>query len=89
VLLQVLDTLSSMEETPGPESVNSEFRSAHEALERMKILGGPALFVTPTTNNASASFAAGGNVQTTLLRPLKIFDAAIERIADVWVALIV
>jgi hypothetical protein len=72
-----------VEEIPDPESVNPELRSAHETLERMKILGGPALFVTSTTNNAPAGLAAGDDVQTTLLQPLKVFDDAIEKIADV------
>jgi len=89
LVLQVLDTPSSVEEIPDPESVNPELRSAHETLERMKILGGPALFVTSTTNNAPAGLAAGDDVQTTLLQPLKVFDDAIEKIADVWAALVV
>jgi hypothetical protein len=84
--VQVLDT-SSVEETPGPKLVNLELQSARETLKHTTTPGGPVLSVTFTANNAPAGLTAVDNFQATYLQPLKIFDTAIEKIANVWVAL--
>ncbi|KAG2106975.1 uncharacterized protein F5147DRAFT_653569 [Suillus discolor] len=80
---KVLDTLSGMEETPTFILVHAELQGAHEASERVKTLGGHTLSVTSAANNAPASLAAADDVNTAYLQPLKIFDTAIEKIADV------
>ncbi|KAG2052434.1 hypothetical protein BDR06DRAFT_997597 [Suillus hirtellus] len=81
---KVLDISSGVEETPGPKSPDAELQGAREALEHMKTFGGRAQSVTSVAANASAGLAAADDFQTNYLQPLKIFDSAIEKIADVW-----
>ncbi|KAG2130792.1 uncharacterized protein EDB93DRAFT_1263214 [Suillus bovinus] len=69
--------VSRAEETSGPKSVDAELQGAHEASEHMKTLWRPAHFVISAVNNAADDF------QTNYLQPLKLFDAAIENIANV------
>ncbi|KAG1893238.1 uncharacterized protein F5891DRAFT_986085 [Suillus fuscotomentosus] len=79
---------SGVDETSGPESVGTELQGAHEASEHMKTLGGRAQSVASIANNTLADLAAADNFQTNYLQPLKIFDTAIEKIANVWAFLL-
>ncbi|KAG1840267.1 hypothetical protein DFJ58DRAFT_845398 [Suillus subalutaceus] len=85
---KVLDTPFSVEETPGPQSVDAELRNAHEDLERIKTLGGPATSMASAIADSPADLAAADDFQTTYLQPLKIFNTVIENIANVWAALL-
>ncbi|KAG2131616.1 uncharacterized protein EDB93DRAFT_1108078 [Suillus bovinus] len=81
--IQVLDVPSGIEETPGPKSVGAELHGAHEALEHVKTPWRPAQPVISAVNTAPAGLTAVDNFQTNYLQPLKIFDTAIDKIADV------
>jgi hypothetical protein len=85
---QVQAAPSGEEEDPDPQSINAELRSASDGIHSMGLLGRPAVSVTFTANNAPASLAAADDFQTTYLQPLKIFDTAIEKIANVWAAIL-
>ncbi|KAG2153455.1 uncharacterized protein EDB93DRAFT_1336299, partial [Suillus bovinus] len=80
---KALDVTSSVEETSGPKSVDAELQGAHEALENIKTLWRPAQPVMSAVNDAPAGLTAVDNFQTNYLQPLKIFDAAIDKIANV------
>ncbi|KAG2051988.1 hypothetical protein BDR06DRAFT_1059651 [Suillus hirtellus] len=81
---KVLDISPGVEETPGPKSVGAEIQDAHEASEHMKTFGERAQSVMSAARNAPAGLAVVDEVPTNYLRPLKIFDSAIEKIANVW-----
>ncbi|KAG2136500.1 uncharacterized protein EDB93DRAFT_1339417, partial [Suillus bovinus] len=66
-----------------PKSTDAELQGAHEALEHMRTLRGPVQSVTSAASNASADLTTAGDFSTTYLQPLKIFDTAIEKIANV------
>ncbi|KAG2128368.1 uncharacterized protein EDB93DRAFT_1108997 [Suillus bovinus] len=70
-------------ETPCPKSTDDELQGAHEALEHMRTLGGPAQSVTSAADNAPAGLTTADDFNTTYLQPLKIFDTVIEKIANV------
>ncbi|KAG2144689.1 uncharacterized protein EDB93DRAFT_1337981 [Suillus bovinus] len=80
---EVLAAPPSAKETRRSASTDAELQAAHEALEHMRTLGGPAQSATSAASNASASLTAADNFSTTYLQPLKIFDTAIEKIANV------
>ncbi|KAG1744050.1 uncharacterized protein EDB91DRAFT_208886 [Suillus paluster] len=61
----------------------AEIRDAHEAAERMRLLGGHTTSVVSAGQNAPADLTATYDFQTTYLQPLKIFDAAIEKLGNV------
>ncbi|KAG2049286.1 hypothetical protein BDR06DRAFT_975336 [Suillus hirtellus] len=79
---------SGVDETSGPKSVGTELQGAHEASEHMKTLGGRAQSVASIANNAFAGLAAADNFKTNCPQSLKIFDTAIEKIANVWAFLL-
>jgi hypothetical protein len=54
----------------------------------MRLLGGHATSVASAANNAPADIAAAGNFETTYLQPLKIINAVLEKISDVWTILV-
>ncbi|KAG2113855.1 uncharacterized protein F5147DRAFT_834817 [Suillus discolor] len=80
---KVLDISSGVEGTSGPKSAGAELQGAHKASEHMKTFGGHAKSVTSAAANAQAGLAAADDFQTNYLQPLKIFDSAIEKIANV------
>ncbi|KAG2057867.1 hypothetical protein BDR06DRAFT_969186 [Suillus hirtellus] len=83
-----LDIPSGVEEGVDSKSVDAELQGAHEASEHIQTLGGPAQSVTSAANNAQAGLTAADDFQTNYLQPLKIFDTVIEKIANVWAALL-
>jgi hypothetical protein len=85
---QVQAAPSGAEEGHNPQSINAELRSASDGIYSMGLLGRPAASVTSTANNAPAGLTAADDFQTTYLQPLKIFDTAIEKIANVWAAIL-
>ncbi|KAG2063610.1 hypothetical protein BDR04DRAFT_1123151 [Suillus decipiens] len=73
---------SSVGENLDPKLVDTELHGAHEAFGCIKTLGGPAQFATSAAKDAPAGLTAADNFQSTYLQPLKIFDTAIEKIAN-------
>ncbi|KAG2109952.1 uncharacterized protein F5147DRAFT_760522 [Suillus discolor] len=78
---KVLDISSGVEEAPGPKPVDAELQDAHEASEHMKTFGERAQSVMSAARSAPAGLAVVDDFPTNYLRPLKIFDSAIEKIA--------
>jgi hypothetical protein len=54
----------------------------------MRLLGEHATSAASAANNSPADLAAADNFETTYLQPLKIVDAVLEKIADVWAILV-
>jgi hypothetical protein len=79
---------SSENEGPDPQLIHAELQGACDSKQSMGLLGKHATSVTSTTNNAPAGLAASDDFQTSYLQPLKIFDTAIEKIANVWAGLL-
>ncbi|KAG2136356.1 uncharacterized protein EDB93DRAFT_1231725, partial [Suillus bovinus] len=61
----------------------SALQHAKEAVKGMKSLSKPVRSVVSTTQNAPAGLEDAYNFQDTYLKPLKIFDSVIEKLADV------
>ncbi|KAG2159003.1 uncharacterized protein EDB93DRAFT_1100061 [Suillus bovinus] len=80
---KVLDVPCGSEETPGSKPVSAELQVAHEALEHMKTPLRPAQHAISAVSNAPAGLTAVDNLQTDYLQPLKIFNTAIDKIANV------
>jgi hypothetical protein len=59
-------------------------QDAEAAAEGMKSLAGCVQYIATAAQGAPADLYTADNVQDTYLRPLKIFDAVIEKIANVW-----
>jgi hypothetical protein len=59
-------------------------RDAQQAARHMHPLSGPAMTVASTGQDAQADLDAADGLQDTYLKPLRIFDAAIGEIANVW-----
>ncbi|KAG2151029.1 uncharacterized protein EDB93DRAFT_1103260 [Suillus bovinus] len=63
--------------------VQSALRDAQEAAKQMHSLSGPVITVTSAAQDAQADLTAVDGFQDTYLKPLKIFDHVIGKIADV------
>jgi hypothetical protein len=64
--------------------IPSELRDAQQAARRMHPLSGPAITVASVGQDAQVDLDTADNFQNTYLEPLRIFDAVIGKIADVW-----
>jgi hypothetical protein len=84
---QVQAALSG-EEGRDARLIDAELQDAYDGTQSMGLLGRHATSITSVANNAPAALAAADDFQTSYLQPLKIFDAAIEKIANVWAALL-
>ncbi|KAG2134918.1 uncharacterized protein EDB93DRAFT_838509 [Suillus bovinus] len=80
---KVLDVPCGMEETPGFKSVSAEIQGAHEALEHIKKPLRSAQPAISAVSNAPAGLTAVDDFQTDYLQSLKIFNTAIDKIANV------
>ncbi|KAG2361888.1 hypothetical protein BDR07DRAFT_1376903 [Suillus spraguei] len=63
--------------------LTSALQNAQRATEHMRLLSSPAMTVMSGAQNAQADLDAAGTFQDTYLKPLRIFDNVIEKIADV------
>jgi hypothetical protein len=85
---QVQATPSGKGEAPDAQLINAELQGAYDGTQGMGLLGRHAISIANTANNAPAGLAAADDFQTSCLQPLKIFDTAIEKIANVRAALL-
>jgi hypothetical protein len=65
--------------------IPSELRDAQQAARRMHPLSGPAITVVSVGQDARAGLDAADGFQNTYLKHLRIFDAVIGEIANVWI----
>jgi hypothetical protein len=63
----------------------STLRDAQRAAKRMHPLSGPAITAASVGQNAQADLDAADGFQDTYLKPLRVFDAVIGGIANVWI----
>jgi hypothetical protein len=68
--------------------VDAELQRACDGAENMKLLGGHATSVASAAKNAPADLAAAGHFETTYLKPIKIINAVLDKISDVWTILV-
>jgi hypothetical protein len=61
----------------------SALRDAQQASKRMHLLSGPGISVASDGQDAQADLDAVVNIEDTYLKPLRIFDQVIEKIANV------
>jgi hypothetical protein len=61
----------------------SALRDAQQVAKRMHALPGPVITAASDGQDAQADFDTTDNLEVTYLKPLRIFDQVIERIADV------
>ncbi|KAG0705819.1 hypothetical protein DFH29DRAFT_250306 [Suillus ampliporus] len=80
---QVQAAPSALQEGTGHQSVDADLRVAHETSERINLLRRHASSVASPSQNAEADLDIAYNFQTTYLQPLRIFDTAIKKIANV------
>ncbi|KAG2136354.1 uncharacterized protein EDB93DRAFT_1106911 [Suillus bovinus] len=77
---EVQDAPSGMEKAADPKSA---LQRAKEAVKGMKLLSKPVQSAVSTTQNASGDLEDAYNFQDTYLKPLRIFDNVIGKLADV------
>jgi len=73
-----------VEETPNSKLIDAELQGALEGMGSMRLLGKHATSVASAINNGPADLATADDFETTYLQPLKIIDAVLEKITDVW-----
>ncbi|KAG1876151.1 hypothetical protein C8R48DRAFT_669342 [Suillus tomentosus] len=79
--IEVQDALPRAKQGSVPQSA---LREAYEAAKGMNLLSGPVTSGLSTAQNASADLEDASTFGDTYLRPLRIFDSVIEKLADVW-----
>lgn len=85
---QVQAAPSGKEEAPDAQLIDAELQGAYDGTQSMGLLGRHATSIANAANNAPAGLAVADDFQTSYLQPLKIFDTAIEKIANVRAALL-
>jgi hypothetical protein len=64
--------------------IQSELRDTRQAAQRMHPLSGPAMTAASVGQDAQGDLDTADGFQDTYLKPLRIFDDVIGKIADVW-----
>jgi hypothetical protein len=89
VVPQVQAASSGEEGRPDPQLVDAKLQGARGGTQNMRSLGKHATSVASAIDTGPADLTAADDFETTYLQPLKIIDAVLEKIADVWVILVV
>ncbi|KAG2089316.1 uncharacterized protein F5147DRAFT_658425 [Suillus discolor] len=69
---------------PDPHLVDVELQGACDGTQNMRSLGKHATSTASAVDNAPADLTAADGFEKTYLQPLKIIDAVLEKISDVW-----
>ncbi|KAG2130163.1 uncharacterized protein EDB93DRAFT_1108514 [Suillus bovinus] len=83
VASQVQNTRSHMNNGAEAQSAAVALQVAREDTHNLKTLGGHETKVLSTVRDGPAYLNAAGDFQNTYLKPLRIFDSVIEKIADI------
>ncbi|KAG2757261.1 hypothetical protein P692DRAFT_20296779 [Suillus brevipes Sb2] len=81
---QVRPPPSGEEEGPDHQLAVAELQSARDGIQSVGLLGRHATPMASAGVNAPADLDAMDTFETTYLQPLKIVDAVLEKIANVW-----
>jgi len=73
---------------PDPQLIVDEIQGARKGMENMTLLGEHVSSVASVAKDGPKDLDAVDSVQSTYLKPLKIFDTIIAELADVWATLL-
>jgi hypothetical protein len=85
---QVHAAPSGEEEDPDHQLAAAELQGARDGIQSVGLLGKHAISMASVGVNAPADLDAVDGFETTYLQPLKIVDAVLEKIANVWVMIV-
>ncbi|KAG2756386.1 hypothetical protein P692DRAFT_20714046 [Suillus brevipes Sb2] len=78
----------SSQEGPDHQLAVAELQGARDGMQNVGLLGGNAASMASTVVNTPTNLDAVDNFERTYLQPLKIVDAVLEKIANVWVMIV-